>query len=895
MLAKKPARKLLAFILAVVLLVGCVGGILITVVSAYTKSNDYTYNTIERLGDYGHYNGIVFDAFTTEQADSEGAVAAGGNFVVGTSLGSYDIGGTYPAGYSNYVHIGQYTNPNNYPTLLLGASASATISIGKSGVSHSGTVYHGGLVMRSALLTKYNALSRKFSLSDAKTATTPDAVVDSWFSGAKTFFTDLSNVLATTGKTSSNTITLSKFQSYSYTSTVSNFHNTALKANAVDANGAVTGVAKILTINVDCGSSTSQIRLNAQWQGFLDYVNAMDSYDIVVFNFNAKNVLIDGDMLYNGGLMNVNAPEGWYPTDHANLQKVSEKLIFNFPNATKIYIDGRGIAGSLYAPNAHVECRAGSINGQLVANQYTSRESSELHAVQINRQIFSVGQQLVGTPDEPATLEVVVQKQNSAGAALSGAVFSLYKQGGTTAIKTKLSTGSNGKVALGELEAGSYELAETTAPSGYQSLTSRIPFTVYDDNGTLKLKVNGSAVSGNTVTVTNTALQTAVELYKIDAQTNSELAGAVFSLYQGAQLLQAGLTSGTDGKVVTQALPAGSYTLKETQAPAGYQALVEDIAFTLQLNTGTNTLQLFVNNTLQSGLTLTIQNTALPKTADITIQKIDAEDEGALAGATFALFVAGADTALSEGHTTNQQGEVTLTGLLAGDYFLRETAAPTGYHKLQKDIPFSIVEQDGQAKLKQNGVVQNNNVITVANEPLVGFQLTKVLNEPAQQDERFVFQVDYYAPSSSAIDTTLYAVLLVEAGQTQKTVSFTGFARGTYLVHEQNSNMRYTLDPAALESNNPGCTVNAADGSLQADLGKNTSLTFRFDNTRTPVIAAYGTAACTNRMPVFTAQGVQGVALSGSAKMQHTGYAEKPGEILATAPVDAPQKKWGVA
>ena len=77
---------------------------------------------------------------------------------------------------------------------------------------------------------------------------------------------------------------------------------------------------------------------------------------------------------------------------------------------------------------------------------------------------------------------------------------------------------------------------------------------------------------------------------KIDGQTKGALAGAEFEIYEGSTKLNfteqtdgsylydedgtAVLTSGDDGKIIIKGLSDGSYTIKETKAPAGYNILL---------------------------------------------------------------------------------------------------------------------------------------------------------------------------------------------------------------------------------------------------------------------------------------------------------------------------------
>lgn len=67
-------------------------------------------------------------------------------------------------------------------------------------------------------------------------------------------------------------------------------------------------------------------------------------------------------------------------------------------------------------------------------------------------------------------------KDNRTLKAVSGAEYSLYK--GSKEIKKGLTTDTNGKITVSDLEAGDYELRQTTTPSGYGQTTAPVSFTI---------------------------------------------------------------------------------------------------------------------------------------------------------------------------------------------------------------------------------------------------------------------------------------------------------------------------------------------------------------------------------------------------------------------------------
>ena len=140
----------------------------------------------------------------------------------------------------------------------------------------------------------------------------------------------------------------------------------------------------------------------------------------------------------------------------------------------------------------------------------------------------------------------------------------------------------NGELSFKNLSPGTYRLTETKAPGGYAASFTPVDVTL------------GADKLGKTVTIeiTNSKPQT-FTFTKVAAENNNKtLQGAVFALYPlvcgdknhahtdlldpddpGAcwgEGVKRTATSGTDGTVVFEKLPAGLYRLVETRAPDGY-------------------------------------------------------------------------------------------------------------------------------------------------------------------------------------------------------------------------------------------------------------------------------------------------------------------------------------
>lgn len=253
----------------------------------------------------------------------------------------------------------------------------------------------------------------------------------------------------------------------------------------------------------------------------------------------------------------------------------------------------------------------------------------------------------------PVYGKVTVKKVDEDKKVLSGAEFTLYDSKGK--VVGKAVTGSDGTVSFEELEPGEYVLKETKAPDGY----------VLDEKETY---VTISANKTNSYTITNRKEEPKkpgrIEIIKTDEE-GKLLSDAWFSLIdeKGSTLQNAGTVN---GRVVFEDVPVGRYTVKEVQAPEGYELSGKAVTVTVESN---RTVELsFVNK--KSGTPV------VPANGRITINKVD-ENSNALEGAEFTLY--DENNRIVETAVSDKDGRVVFENLKDGRYFVKETKAPEGY------------------------------------------------------------------------------------------------------------------------------------------------------------------------------------------------------------------------
>ncbi|MGE7234325.1 SpaA isopeptide-forming pilin-related protein [Bacillus paranthracis] len=253
---------------------------------------------------------------------------------------------------------------------------------------------------------------------------------------------------------------------------------------------------------------------------------------------------------------------------------------------------------------------------------------------------------------------------------LKGAIFKIVDMKGNE-VRTNLGTDKNGKISVSDLRPGDYQFIETKAPEHYVLDETPIPFTI-ERSQTKEINVTGK----------NTLKKGSVELTKIDdIDTNTKLANAVFDLLDAdGQLVEKGLKTNNEGKIVVENLRPGTYQFVETIAPEHYDLNKKPIKFTIK-KSQTETLHVTAKNALTKG--------------GVELSKVDDIDDTKLEGAVFNIVDMNG-TVIHKDLVTNNKGKIEIDDLRPGDYQFIETKAPKHYVLDETPIHFTI--EKGQKK-----------------------------------------------------------------------------------------------------------------------------------------------------------------------------------------------------
>ncbi|MEC2746168.1 SpaA isopeptide-forming pilin-related protein [Bacillus cereus] len=597
----------------------------------YVPKEAYGSTTnLESLGDISRYNAVVFGNHKAIGGDIEGAIAVQGDM----DASGYTIVGA-AAGTSNIV--GEKWVDEGYPSLLLSGKF-------KKSREESFIIQNGIVVM-----TKESDPDRIIQSSYDRIVYKEKLEIDAKFN-------EFRNIVNQVSKNAGQ---------YKTNTPIPNMSHGIGK----DINNPNIYVSSELT-----GKISVDIR-----DVFLP--NAKDKDFIVMYSDATEVTFKNGSILYDTN--NIGRATDIVPTSqpyspNSSFTELYGKVIWVFPNAKKITTEGYGVVGSVFAPNAVLETKGGSINGQAFVGAVQQTGGFEFHNFKFNWQHWN----------KPSTGKVKIKKvdSNNDNKKLVGAKFHIEDSKGK--IVGELVTNKEGEAISKDLPKGNYTLVEIEAPKDYELLKDKIAVKVEKD-AVVEIKIGNKKLPDP---------MGKMKLVKVDiSDKNKKLAGAKFHIEDSKGKVVGELVTNEEGEVISKDLPIGNYTLVEVEAPKGYELLKEKITVKIEKD---------------AVVEIKIGNKKLPDpTGQFEIEKVDDMDsELKLKGAVFQVLD-------KEGKEvsrliTDEKGKVISNQLAIGKYTIKEIKAPNGYMLLRDPIEIEITEAVKTQKItvknaKNNWVIPN--------------------------------------------------------------------------------------------------------------------------------------------------------------------------------------------
>ncbi len=270
-----------------------------------------------------------------------------------------------------------------------------------------------------------------------------------------------------------------------------------------------------------------------------------------------------------------------------------------------------------------------------------------------------------------------------------------------------------------------------------------------------------------------------ISIIKEDADDSSKkLSGAEFALYDINKQLITTKTTDVDGKADFTSLKFRTFYIGETKAPDGY--LLNSELQKVKVNSETPYVLTFKNQ---------------KATAKIEFQKQSAGGQP-LGGAEFTLYNkdngAVVKTALS-----NSLGKVLFSDILKGEYYIKETKAPSGYYSSSDTIQASVdenIDKTGMAVTLSKNVIKNN--------PIPGVSFGDLVITKKDENGKLLPGAQFVLLNASGT--------IIQSGITQNDgkLRFNNLVSGQYIIRE-------TAAPEGYELNKNDYPVNVTTGDTK--------------------------------------------------------------------------------
>ncbi|MGQ7551189.1 SpaA isopeptide-forming pilin-related protein, partial [Streptococcus suis] len=337
-------------------------------------------------------------------------------------------------------------------------------------------------------------------------------------------------------------------------------------------------------------------------------------------------------------------------------------------------------------------------NGELKIRKLTDTANTQTGAIEVVNGNFSIN-----VVDEDFSTEFT--KVNEQGQPLADAVFELRQmtQTGYKRVLTGLTSNAQGKLRVDHLQGGTtYELWETSAPSGYSKPTTAVARFTVSDTGAITFASGGSQIINRPPTYK-------VKVQKVDALTGQKVTVQTRIGITDSQgnVIDGQISNFTNGEVsFPKNFAPGTYYIKEETTPSGYIGLSGLVPFTIRadgvVEVSSDYLEgIDVTTSSPDTITIKVKNYPLGRFKVSKRIKGISDLTNLITGQMTFTLTKNDDPSVTIVKQQAASQDFIFENLQPGVYTLTETQAPSGYIKSTETYTIQV-DRDGSVRFYPN-------------------------------------------------------------------------------------------------------------------------------------------------------------------------------------------------
>ncbi|MFM0682188.1 SpaA isopeptide-forming pilin-related protein [Streptococcus suis] len=387
---------------------------------------------------------------------------------------------------------------------------------------------------------------------------------------------------------------------------------------------------------------------------------------------------------------------GNYDITIGNTLPASQFIFANLTKGTYTLTETKAPAG--YKAISPIDIEVYEENGELKIRKLTDTANTQTGAIEVVDGNFSIN-----VVDEDFSTEFT--KVNEQGQPLADAVFELRQmtQTGYKRVLTGLTSNAQGKLRVDHLQGGTtYELWETSAPSGYSKLTTAAARFTVSDTGTITFASGGSQITNRPPTYK-------VKVQKVDALTGQKVTVQTRIGITDSQghVIEGQISNFTNGEVsFPKNFAPGTYYIKEETTPSGYIGLSGLVPFTIRadgvVEVSSDYLEgIDVTTSSPDTITIKVKNYPLGRFKVSKRVKGISDIINLITGQMTFTLTKNDDPNVTIVKQQAANQDFVFENLQPGVYTLTETQAPSGYIKSTETYTIHV-DRDGSVRFYPN-------------------------------------------------------------------------------------------------------------------------------------------------------------------------------------------------